>query len=83
MRFRLLFLFIVSGISCIFSQSNNVDYQSYRGKVVDRLTNAPLTYCNILAAGTNIATVTNAEGDFLLKVPVTGTREVDHKSYRL
>ena len=49
MRFR--FLFIVSGISCIFSQSNNVDYQSYRGKVVDRLTNAPLTYCNILAAG--------------------------------
>jgi len=71
MRFRLLFLFIVSGISCIFSQSNNVDYQSYRGKVVDRLTNAPLTYCNILVAGTNIATVTNAEGDFLLKVPVT------------
>lgn len=70
MKFRLLLLFIVLGISCSFSQPNNDDYQSYRGKVIDRLTHAPLTYCNILAAGTNIATVTNAEGDFLLKVPV-------------
>lgn len=70
MKFRLLLLFIVLGISCSFSQPNNDEYQSYRGKVIDRLTHAPLTYCNILAAGTNIATVTNAEGDFLLKVPV-------------
>ena len=70
MKFKLLFLFIVIGISCIFSQPNNDDYQSYRGKVIDRLTQTPLTYCNILAAGTNIATVTNAEGDFLLKIPV-------------
>jgi len=85
MRIRLLFLSIVLGISCIFSQPNNDDYRSYRGKVIDQLTHTPLTYCNILAAGTNIATVTNAEGNFLLKVPIASQHVkliVSHIGYK-
>lgn len=62
-------LLIVLGISTVFAQSGKVDYNEFRGKIVDRSNNTPLSYCNILVSGTNIATVTNTEGEFLLKIP--------------
>jgi hypothetical protein len=62
-------LFIVFASTGVFAQSNNGDYNEFRGKIVDRVTNAPLSYCNVLVSGLNIATVTNTEGEFLLKVP--------------
>ena len=44
-------------------------YHEYRGKVIDEHTGAPLIFATISIAGTNIATVSNAEGEFILKVP--------------
>ena len=44
-------------------------YHEYSGKVIDENTGAPLKFAAISIAGTNIATVTNADGEFVLKVP--------------
>lgn len=63
----ILLLFAVS-ISAVYAQSGH-DYIEFRGKIVDRSSNLPLTYCNVLVSGMNIATVTNAEGEFVVKVP--------------
>jgi len=45
-------------------------YNEYKGKIVSDVTGKPLEFASITLAGSNIATVSNAEGEFLLKVPV-------------
>ena len=47
----------------------DVSYTPYRGEVLDSQTNNPLVFANIALEETNISTVTNTEGEFLLKVP--------------
>ncbi|WP_297764236.1 carboxypeptidase-like regulatory domain-containing protein [uncultured Muriicola sp.] len=47
----------------------SVDYTSYKGVVIDSETNKPLVFATLTVEGTNISTVTNTEGNFLLKVP--------------
>lgn len=44
-------------------------YRQYKGEVFDNQTKAALIFANIALEGTNISTVTNTEGEFLLKVP--------------
>ncbi|MGB5821288.1 MAG: carboxypeptidase-like regulatory domain-containing protein [Saonia sp.] len=51
------------------NQQQNIDYNQYKGKVVDSDTKKPLVFASLSIAETNITTVTNTEGDFLLKVP--------------
>ncbi|TLX73300.1 carboxypeptidase-like regulatory domain-containing protein [Labilibacter sediminis] len=41
----------------------------YRGKVIDKDSRQPLVFATLTVEGTNIATVSNSEGHFLLKVP--------------
>jgi|SRR5690606_7102781 len=45
------------------------NFKSYKGEVVDASSNRPLVFANINVEGTNISTITNTEGNFLLKVP--------------
>lgn len=40
------------------------------GRVVDDKTNKHLAFVNIFLKGTNIATISNSDGDFILKIPV-------------
>ena len=47
-----------------------------KGKVTDASNGAPLVYCNVLVDGTHIATVTNNEGEFSLKLPDENARLV-------
>ncbi|WP_452224201.1 carboxypeptidase-like regulatory domain-containing protein [Lacinutrix chionoecetis] len=58
------FLFL---LSICFCYSQNI--QEFRGKVVNSDTNKKLALANLMVVGTNISTVTNSEGDFLLKIP--------------
>ena len=44
-------------------------YVEYRGEVLNITTNEPLESANIMVQNTNISTITNSEGDFLLKIP--------------
>ncbi len=41
----------------------------YKGKIVDSESHDPLIFATISIEGTNISTVSNSEGDFVLKVP--------------
>jgi len=44
-------------------------YKEFKGKVVDAKSGDDLVFANITIEGTNIATVTNSEGRFAMKIP--------------
>lgn len=50
-------------------QQNTQSYTEFRGIVIDSNTKEPLVFADINVNSTNIRTVTNKEGEFLLKVP--------------
>ncbi len=41
----------------------------FKGQIIDKDTHSPLLFATITVEGTNIATVSNSEGDFILRVP--------------
>jgi len=49
--------------------SDNKTFVTYNGKVVDKDNQTPLVFASISVEGTNIATVTNSEGKFSIKIP--------------
>ncbi len=65
----ILLSFIIS--ASVVSQENS--YLEYSGKIVDQSTGTPLIFATISIEGTNIATVTNSDGEFRLKVPADKT----------
>ncbi|MBE0676560.1 MAG: carboxypeptidase-like regulatory domain-containing protein [Bacteroidales bacterium] len=44
-------------------------FTTFRGKVVDSESGLPLVFATVAVQGTNIATVTNIDGEFIIKVP--------------
>ncbi|WP_220473417.1 carboxypeptidase-like regulatory domain-containing protein [Flagellimonas lutimaris] len=53
-----------------FQQDNAaVDFNQYSGEVREESSNKPLVFATLTVEGTNISTITNTEGNFLLKVP--------------
>ena len=71
--FFFLLLFVVgfqnSGYSNNHILNDTIGFNEYRGSVIDSKTRKPLEFATILVNGTNISTITNNQGDFLLKVP--------------
>lgn len=54
----------------IFAQTpESESYKQYGGKVIDSKTKEPLIFATLLIEGTNVSTITNTDGEFLLKVP--------------
>ena len=51
------------------SPDQEVGFKQYRGEVIDGQTKSSLVFASIALEGTNISTVSNTEGKFLLKVP--------------
>lgn len=45
------------------------NYTEYKGEVIDQNSNKPLEYATISVVDTNISTITNSEGEFILKIP--------------
>jgi len=69
----LFFIFFI-GIQIKGYSTNNIlndtiGYNSYKGIVVESNSKKPLVFASITVNGTNISTVTNSNGEFLLKVP--------------
>ncbi|WP_103865297.1 carboxypeptidase-like regulatory domain-containing protein [Aquimarina sp. I32.4] len=65
--------------------TSNSDYNKYKGIILDKKTNKPLISASISVNQTNISTVTNTEGKFLLKVPAdmnTTTITISYLGYR-
>ncbi len=55
----------------VFAQSgqNNRSYSVFRGVVLDSTDRHPLVFASVFVEGTNIGTVTNSDGKFLIKIP--------------
>ena len=51
------------------NQPNQDNFIEYKAKVVDKKNGDALTYVSVSVVGTNISTITNTEGEFLLKIP--------------
>lgn len=51
------------------NQPDTLTYVQYKGSVTDQETRSPLAFASLTLNGTNIATITNSEGEFSLKVP--------------
>ena len=82
----LLSMFTVqSAISApLFSKKQQRDtttYVQFSGSIVDSKTGDPLTFATLTVEGTNIATVCNSDGEFLLKVPKSMTNKSVVASY--
>ncbi|XMO85603.1 carboxypeptidase-like regulatory domain-containing protein [Algibacter sp. AS12] len=59
-------------------------FEELNGKIVDADSNTPLTFTDIVITNSNISTVTNNDGEFLLKIPTTlldGTLSISHLGY--
>jgi hypothetical protein len=52
-------------------QVSTVSYNQYSGVVLDSETKDPLVFASLAVSGTNINTITNGDGEFLLKIPKT------------
>ncbi len=71
--FAILALTALGSARAFAFQDSTVDFNQYSGEVVDESTNKPLVFATLTVEGTNISTITNTEGNFLLKVPKNST----------
>ncbi len=49
---------------------NDTTYKVYTGKVIDALSKKPVVFANVYLVKSSIGTVTNSDGEFVLKVPL-------------
>ena len=67
LNFTALLVFNVIFLSFLNAQENR-EFIEYKGKVISKNTKDPLAFVNLTIEGTNIASVTNSEGNFSLKI---------------
>ena len=56
-------------------QQDTSVYKAYQGKVIDAGTKKPVVFANVYLDGTSLGTVTNSDGEFVLKVPVNASQD--------
>lgn len=66
-------LFLVLPIQPVFSidAETSIEFVEYKAVIIDKVTGKTLPFGNIILLGTNIATISNTEGEFSLKVPLS------------
>ena len=70
--FSLLLVLFITTSQQVFSQDIEIaDYTQFKGSVVDAKNKNPLEFATILVNSSNISTITNVDGEFVLKVPNT------------
>ncbi|WP_350291347.1 carboxypeptidase-like regulatory domain-containing protein [uncultured Croceitalea sp.] len=65
----ILALIFLSANASLFAFQAENGFKQYEGEVIDAENNNPLVFATITLEGTNISTISNTEGNFLLKVP--------------
>jgi hypothetical protein len=53
----------------IHFQNDTMNIKTFAGKVKDKNTGEPVVFASVFITGTRIGTVTNSDGDFIIKVP--------------
>jgi hypothetical protein len=64
---------IYAGTANRNSRNDQQSLLTFRGKVVDADTKAPLIFASVAVKETNVATVTNIDGEFIIKISETET----------
>jgi len=71
--FKIFFLSLFFNIG--YSQTNPkdqaVNYTEFKGKVINADSKEPLPFANLSLIGTNITSITNSNGEFIIKIPKT------------
>jgi hypothetical protein len=88
-----MFMFAVNTYANPFSEikakQDTLKSQAIAGKVVDNKTNKPVIFTSVYVVSTNIGTVTNSDGDFVIKIPKDlkdvklGFSNVGYKNYEV
>jgi hypothetical protein len=73
--------FAGNGLFRKITQPDTTTYVQFKGLVMDNISGEPLTFASISVSSTNIATVCNSEGEFILKVPKSMTDKQISVSY--
>jgi hypothetical protein len=82
--FLLMLLLSLACAPVAYSQVSSA-YRSYTGKILDQQTGKPIVFANVVLKGTNMGTVTNADGEFLIKAPEdwnVDELEISHLGYQ-
>lgn len=61
--------FLLISSNFLLSQETKIDYKEIEAKIIDSETKKPLVFTNIVIQDSNISTVSNSDGEFLLKIP--------------
>lgn len=69
LRRYVTFFLVFSCISMGFSQVTTEPYIEITGQIIDSKTSDPLMFADIVVSGSNIATISNTEGYYTLKLP--------------
>jgi hypothetical protein len=76
---------IYAGASSERKKNDQQTLLTFRGKVVDAETGNPLVFASVAVKETNVATITNIDGEFLIKITETQTSknlEVTYLGYK-
>ena len=69
----------------MLAQDEDLDFTELQAKVIDSDSKAPLVFTDIIVENSNISTVTNTDGEFLLKIPnalLDGSITISYLGYK-
>ena len=66
-----LSLFFHVGYSQVNPKEQIINYTEFKGKVINSESKEPLPFANLSLIGTNITSITNSNGEFIIKIPKT------------
>ena len=69
--YKLIFVFSLTLMSSniLISQQADINFKEVEAKIIDSETKKSLVFTSIVIQGSNISTVSNGDGEFLLKIP--------------
>ena len=68
-----------------YSLADTSKYTSYSGRVLQKDTKKPVVFANVQILGSHIGTVTNSDGDFIIKIPKNSDDQqlvINHLGYK-
>jgi len=83
LSFICAFLLVLVNSNTTYAQTSE-SFKEIEGKIIDADTKEPLIFTDIAVDNTNISTVTNTEGEFVLKIPkslLEGTISIMHLGF--
>lgn len=57
------------------NETSKASFKEIKGKIIDNETNEPLIFTDLIISNSNTSTVTNSDGEFVLKIPHLLTNE--------